>query len=60
MYAEEGDAVQELMARLIRCGIPRKTALTICLYFRRKEGIKTLRKYVEEVERECNGTLDEV
>ena len=48
--------MQEYVARLIRCGFTRDTALTICRYFRREKTLHDLAQYVDEVEKE-NGEM---
>ena len=45
--------MQELVKRLIDCGIPRKTAVCICNAFARQNKRRELELYVEAVEREC-------
>ena len=51
--------MQEYVARLIRCGFTRDTALTICRYFRREKTLHELAQYVDEVEAE-NGKVGRV
>lgn len=51
--------MQEYVARLIRCGFTRDTAVTICRYFRREKTLHDLAQYVDEVERE-NGEVANV
>lgn len=55
---KEGDRMQELIARMIACGIPRKTAICVCNQFKRKGQMRELELYVEAVERECYERLD--
>jgi hypothetical protein len=53
-----GDSVRDFVARLIKCGIPRMTAVCICNYFKRRHQIDELKHYIDAVERECNDDLD--
>lgn len=52
--------MREFVARLIKCGIPRMTALCICNYFKRRHQIDELKHYIDAVERECNDDLDAI
>ena len=55
---KEGKAMQEFVARLIRCGIPRVTAVCICNHFKRENKLADLALYVDAVEAECREQLD--
>ena len=50
--------MQEYVARLIDCGIPRVTAVAICQHFKRENKMIDLALYVEAVEAECREQLD--
>ena len=52
--------MQELIARLIRCAIPRSTALFLRDYFLRNGGIVAFEQYVEAVEAECRVEMEAV
>ena len=52
--------MQKFIARLIDCGFPRLTAVTICRHFRRLGRMKELAEYVSAVEAETNGALADV
>ena len=43
--------MQEMVARLIACGMPRKVAVCACMHFKRR-GDTELARYVEAVEGE--------
>ena len=49
--------MQHFIGRLIRCGIPRVTAVSICNWYRCRGRMDDLRAYVEAVEDETNITL---
>ena len=46
--------MREYIARLIRTGMPRKVAVSVCRQIKRKSGEKALAQYVEAVEEECD------
>ena len=48
----------ELLRRMIRCGIPKRTALQICQYFSEKREV--LERYVSEVEKACYGKVEAI
>ena len=50
IQAEGGKTMQKFIARLIDCGFPRLTAVTICRHFRRLNRMKELAEYVYAVE----------
>ncbi len=52
--------MQELIARLIRCAIPRESAVFLCRYYARRGGLGAAEKYVEAVEEECRVEMDSV
>lgn len=52
--------MREYVARLIRCGVTRETAVIICRYYKRRGMMRELAKYVEDVERETYGRVDDV
>ena len=55
-YAHErGDVMKlnELVARLIECGVPRITAVYLCNRYRRLNKLPEFERYVEAVEAEC-------
>lgn len=55
---KEGKAMQEFVARLIDCGIPRMTAVCICNHFKKENKLDDLALYVDAVEAECREQLD--
>lgn len=59
-YRQEVGKVQDLIARLIRCSIPRETAVFLCRHFLRAGGIVAFEQYVEAVEAECRVEMDQV
>lgn len=52
--------MQEYVARLIGCGVPRCTAVFICNRYKRMNQLTELARYVDEVERENNAALEDV
>jgi hypothetical protein len=54
IYAKGGVAVKEYIARLIRTGMPRKVAVSVCKEIKRKHGETALAQYVDAVEEECD------
>lgn len=50
--------MQEMIARLIDCGMPRSVAVCVCNYF--KADPKKLACYVDEVEKEAYGEMEAV
>lgn len=52
--------MQELIARLIRCAMPRETAVFLSRYFLHHGGQEAFEKYVNEVEEECRVKLDAI
>lgn len=52
--------MNEFVARLIDCGIPRLTAVCICNHFKRENKMLDLALYVEAVEAECNECMERV
>lgn len=42
--------MRRYIARLVRCGIPRLTAICICRYYKRQGRMDLLKRYVEAVE----------
>lgn len=51
--------MHEFIARLIRCGVPRKVAACVCADFQRRGKMIELAQYVDEVEKE-NGKVADV
>lgn len=45
--------MRDYIARLIKCGIPRVTAVCICNYFKKRHQLVELAHYVDAVESEC-------
>lgn len=45
--------LNELVARLIECGVPRITAVYLCNRYRRLNKLPEFERYVEAVEAEC-------
>jgi len=52
--------MQELIARLIRCAVPRDAAVFLARHFLGEGGIVAFERYVEEVEAECRVEMDQV
>lgn len=52
--------MQDYVARLIDCGVPRLTAVYLCRYYKQHGKLKELEKYVEAVEAECRVYLEDV
>lgn len=52
--------MQEYVARLIKCGVPRCTAVYICSRYRRLNQMVELSRYVDDVEKEANAALEGV
>ena len=52
--------MRELIARLIRCAVPREAAVFLSRYFLRHGGRAAFEKYVTEVEKECRVKLDAI
>ena len=52
--------MSELIARLIRCSVPRETAVFLCRYYMKHGGMKRFEQYVEAVEDECRGAMDTI
>ena len=52
--------MQDYIARLIDCGVPRLTAVFLCRYYKKRGKIKELERYVEAVEKECRLFSDEM
>lgn len=52
--------MREYIARLIRAGIPRATAVSVCRQIKRQYGEISLAQYVDAVEEECNGTIADI
>lgn len=52
--------MQDFVARLIDCGVPRLTAVFICRHYMRLGKKAELEKYVEAVEAETRVFVDDV
>lgn len=52
--------MNQLIARLIECGFPRKVALSICRSFKRNRNTCELERYVESVEEENREPMEAV
>ena len=52
--------MQDFIARLIDCGVPRCAAVYICNRYRRMGQLQELAQYVDEVEKETNVRLADV
>lgn len=52
--------MQEFVARLIKCGVPRCTAVFICTRYRKMNKMDELAQYVDDVERETDVALEDV
>lgn len=52
--------MNEYVARLIDCGIPRVTAVCICQHFKRENKLDDLALYVDAVEAECIECMERV
>ena len=46
--------MKEYIARLIRTGMPRKVAVSVCKEIKRTQGETALAQYVDAVEEECD------
>ena len=46
--------MREYIARLIRTGMPRKIAVSVCKEIKRTQGERALAEYVDSVEEECD------
>ena len=49
--------MKEYIARLIRAGLPRSVAVSVCRQIKHSMGETELARYVEAVERENDGTM---
>jgi hypothetical protein len=52
--------MDKLIARLIRCGMPRDVALAVYRNFRRANNLWEFERYVEGVEEECREPVEEI
>lgn len=52
--------MHDFIKRLIDCGFQRDTAVFICRYLKQHSGMDALSCYVDEVEKEYYGDLEEV
>ena len=52
--------MQKFIARLIDCGFPRLTAVTICRHFRRIGRMDQLAEYVSAVEKETTTMMEDI
>jgi hypothetical protein len=60
-YAARGGALMnKLIARLIKCGMPRDVALAVCRSFKRDSNMFEFERYVEGVEEECREQMEAV
>ena len=50
--------MRRLIARLIRCGMPREVALAVARTY--KHDLRSFELYVESVEGECHEPMDEI
>ena len=59
IYAKGGLAVKEYIARLIRAGMPRQVAVSVCRQIKHSMGETALAQYVDAVEGE-NGEVETI
>ena len=52
--------MDKLIARLIRCGMPRDVALAVYRSFKRANNLWEFERYVEGVEEECREQMEAV
>lgn len=52
--------MQDFIARLIDCGVPRCAAVYICNHYRKLGQLQELAQYVDDVEKETNVALADV
>ena len=52
--------MDKLIARLIRCGMPRDVALAVYRSFKRTGNMYEFERYVESVEDECREPVEEI
>lgn len=52
--------MREMMARMIRCGVPRDVARCVCKYYRHRHDMHGLELYVEAVEEESYECMERV
>jgi len=52
--------VNKLIARLIKCGMPREIALAVYRAYKKDNNLYGFERYVESVEDECREQMDEV
>ena len=52
--------MNKLIARLIKCGMPRDVALAVCRSFKRNSNMFEFERYVEGVEEECREQMEAV
>ena len=51
--------MHEYITRLIDCGMPRKVAATVCIYYQKRGKRQDLAQYVEAVEKENEMATDD-
>ena len=52
--------MNKLIARLIRCGMPREVALAIYRSYKRENNLFEFERYVDGVEEECREPMEAV
>lgn len=52
--------MNKLIARLIKCGMPREVAMAVYRSFMRDSNIFEFERYVEGVEEECSEQMEEI
>jgi hypothetical protein len=52
--------MDKLIARLIKCGMPREVALAVYRGFKRANNVWEFERYVEGVEEECREQMEEI
>ena len=52
--------MNKLIARLIKCGMPRDVALAVCRSFKQSSNLYEFERYVESVEEECREQMEEI
>ena len=52
--------MNKLIARLIKCGMPREVALAVYRNYKRNSNLHEFERYVESVEEECYEPMEAV
>lgn len=57
---QEVKTMDKLIARLVKCGMPRDVALAVYRSFKRANNLWEFERYVEGVEEECREPVEEI